>query len=173
MLKWPRIVRPRVVERRLSVNALPKLTANYEALSPLNWLERAARVYADAPAVVQIDGSIQTWTELRNRSVKLSSVLAERGIGRGDVVQVMLDNTAEMLESHYGIPMSGATLGCINTRLDAKSIAFILQHSEAKGLIYDERFEPVVHEALESLKDPLRFVVKVDVGNSTNSTKNL
>jgi len=162
------------------VNSLPKCRANFEALSPLNWLERAAKVYKASTALIQVDGSRRTWGELRDRSVKLSSTLVSRGIGRGDVVQVLLDNTAEMVECHYGVPMSGATLGCINTRLDAKSVAFILDHSDAKGLIYDERFEGTVREALDILKEKkeedkdaavqkLKFLATVDVKSDESS----
>jgi len=94
-----------------------------------------------------------TWKEVRDRSVKLASGLtAQFGVGRGDVVQVMLANTPHMFEAHYGVPMSGATLGSVNTRLNAKEVAYVLRHSESKVLIVDTEFSSVAKGALEILK---------------------
>lgn len=129
---------------------LRRRPANYASLSPVSFLDRAAKTFGSKVAIV--DGSVRrTWMETRNRCVQLCDVLTRAGLGRGDVVQVMLDNSAEMVEAHFGVPMSGCALGCVNTRLDAKSVAFILEHSEAKGFIYDERYESVVTDAKKLL----------------------
>ncbi|KAJ8598292.1 hypothetical protein CTAYLR_005995 [Chrysophaeum taylorii] len=136
----------RVLRRFVNTGDLARREANFAALTPIAWIERAAKVHGSSVAVV--DGErCWTWSETRNRAVRLSDALRAAGIGRNDVVQVMLDNTPEMYESHFGVPMSGACLGCINTRLDARAVAYILQHSEAKAFVYDARYDEVVADA--------------------------
>ena len=126
---------------------LDKRPANYQPLSPLSFLARAAAVHPERPAVVH--GSRRfTYAEFYARSRRLASALAARGVGVGDTVSVMLPNTPPMLEAHYGVPMTGAVLHAINTRLDAAIVAFQLDHGNAKVVICDREFAPVMREAL-------------------------
>jgi fatty-acyl-CoA synthase len=130
---------------------LDKGAANYVPLSPLGFMERAAAVYPDRIAVVHGDIK-RTWKETRNRAVRLASALRKRGIGFGDTVAVMAPNIPELYEAHFGVPMAGAVLNALNTRLDAATIAFILEHGEAKVLITDTEFAPTIEPALAKLK---------------------
>jgi fatty-acyl-CoA synthase len=130
---------------------LDKNPANFQPLTPLTLLERAAATYPDQIAVVH--GPLRrTYAEFYARTRKLASVLAKWGIGRGDTVSVMLANTPAMLEAHYGVPMTGGVLNTLNTRLDAKVLAFTLDHAETKILICDREFSPVIKEALALAK---------------------
>ena len=143
---------------------LDRNTANYTPLTPLSLLNWAADVYPGHPAVIH--GALRrTWAEVRERSHRLASVLARRHIGEGDTVSVVLPNTPPMIEAHFGVPMTGAVLNTINTRLDSATVAFMLEHSGAKVLICDREFSPVVGQALEQMKAAgltLPFVVDVD-----------
>lgn len=133
---------------------------NYAALSPLGFLARAAFVYPTRPAVVH--GPVQrTWAETYNRCRQLASSLSKQGIGRGDTVAYLCPNTPPLYEAHFGVPMSGAVLNAINTRLDAEAIAFILQHGEAKALFVDREFADVAEKALRLLGRQL-LVVAID-----------
>ena len=130
---------------------LAKTRANYQPLTPLVFLQRAASVHPDQVAIIH--GKTQTtYAEFYARSRKLASSLAARGIGTGDTVSVMLANTPAMLEAHYGVPMTGAVLHAINTRLDASAIAFMLDHAETKVLIGDTEFGSVLTDALQQAK---------------------
>jgi fatty-acyl-CoA synthase len=137
---------------------------NHVALTPLSFIERTAAVYGNYPAVIH--GAIRrNWQETYQRCRRLASALVGRGIGRGDTVAVMLPNTPAMLEAHFGVPMTGAVLNTLNVRLDAEAIAFMLQHGEAKVLITDREFSPVVEPALALLRaagKPVPFAVDVD-----------
>jgi len=143
---------------------LDRNPANYTPLSPISLLNWAADVYPGHLAVIH--GPLRrTWQEVRERSRRLASVLAARDIGDGDTVSVILPNTPPMIEAHYGVPMTGAVLNTINTRLDAATIGFMLEHCSAKVLITDTEFSPVVKRVLEQLKEAgrtLPFVVDVD-----------
>ena len=120
-------------------------------LTPLSFLERAAQVFPDRLAIAH--GALRrSYSEFRARTKKLASALARRGFARGDTVAVMLPNTPAMLECHYGVPMCGAVLNALNTRLDAASIAFMLDHGEAKALIVDREFSGIIAEALKRAK---------------------
>ena len=133
-------------ERDLGRNA-----ANFQPLTPLTFLERAAQVFPDRLAIAH--GTLRrNYREFHARSKKLASALAKRGLVRGDTVSVMLANTPAMLECHYGVPMCGAVLNTLNTRLDAAALAFMLDHGEAKALIVDREFSGVVADALELAK---------------------
>ena len=126
---------------------LGQTPANFVALSPLTFLDRAASVWPDRTAVVH--GAIRrSWAETFLRCKKLAAVLTKRGIGPGDTVALVGANTPETFEAHFGVPLSGAVLNAINTRLDASAIAFILAHSEAKLLISDREFSVPVKKAL-------------------------
>ena len=126
---------------------LDRNPANHQPLTPLGFLERAAAVFPDRTAVVHGDLR-RSYRDLYARSRQLASALAKQGIGRGDTVSVMLANTPAMVEAHYGVPMSGAVLNALNTRLDAAILAFTLDHAETKVLIVDREFSKVMKEAL-------------------------
>ena len=136
---------------------LDQTPANFVALSPLTFLERAASVWPDRTAIVH--GAIRrSWAETFVRCKKLAAALTQRGIGLGDTVALVGANTPETFEAHFGVPLSGAVLNAINTRLDASSIAFILAHSEAKLLITDREFSVPVKKALAELGRDLPVV---------------
>ena len=130
---------------------LDRNAANFQPLTPLSFLARAAAVYPDQTAIIH---GKRAWTyrEFFVRATKLASALAKRGIKRGDTVAVVLPNVPAMLEAHYGVAMAGAVLNSINTRLDAAIIAFTLDHGEAKVLITDREFSKVVKDALAACK---------------------
>ena len=139
---------------------LDRNPANHAALTPLGFLARAASVFPDRPAVIH-GATRRTWRETEARCRALASALARRGIGAGDTVAVFAPNVPAILEAHFGVPMTGAVLNAINIRLDAETIAFILDHGEAKILIADREFSPVVAAALERTK-ARPFVVDID-----------
>ncbi len=130
---------------------LERNPANYQPLTPLGFLERAAAVFPERPAIVH-GAQRRTYCEFYDRSRRLASALEQRRIGVGDTVAVMLPNIPPMLEAHYGVPMCGAVLNSLNTRLDAPILAFILDHGEAKVLISDREFSPVIKAALALVK---------------------
>ncbi|PZW48309.1 fatty-acyl-CoA synthase [Humitalea rosea] len=141
---------------------LDRNPANHQPLTPLLHLERAAQTHPLHTAVVH-NGVKTDYRTLRDRCVRLASALAARGLGRGDTVAALLPNIPAMLESHYGVPMAGCVLNTINTRLDADTIAYILDHGEAQAIIVDREFWPVLREALTIAKArPL--VIEVDDG---------
>ena len=141
---------------------LDKNPANYAPLTPLGFLERAAYVYPDRPSVVH--GSERyTWKETYARCRRLASALAKRGIGVGGTVAAMLPNIPAMYEAHFGVPMAGAVLNTLNTRLDADAIAFMLEHGGAKLLLADREFSGVIEQALGKLR---RRVEVIDVEDS-------
>ncbi len=137
---------------------LDKCAANHVPLSPLSFLERTAQIYPDRPSVIH--GARRfTWRETYARCRRLASALASRGIGRGDTVAVMLPNVPAMVEAHFGVPMTGAVLNTLNTRLDPEAIAFMLSHGEAKVLITDPEFATIIAPALELLEGPKPLVI--------------
>ena len=141
---------------------LTKNAANFAALTPLAFLPRAAAVYPDKLAVIH--GAFRfTYRQLYDRCRRLASALRRRGVGRGDTVAIMAPNVPALLEAHYGVPMAGAVLNALNYRLDAHSIAFALEHAQAKLLIADREFAPVVRDALRALNRPLPLV-EIDDG---------
>ncbi len=147
---------------------LDRNVANYVPLSPISFLMRAAHVYGPRIAVIHGDRRI-TYAQFLDRSRRLASALARAGVGKGDTVAIMASNVPEMLEAHNGVPMLGAVLCPINFRLDAGSIAFILRHSEAKVLMTDREFSPVIGVALASLEQkPL--VIDIDDPLATGGT---
>ena len=126
---------------------LDKCDANFSAMTPLSFIERTAAVYPARPAVVY--GNIRrNWAQTYDRVRRLASALAARGIGKGDSVSIVSANIPEMFEAHFGVPMVGAVLNTINTRLDAATIAFILNHAEARMVIVDPEFADVVEKAV-------------------------
>ncbi len=130
---------------------LDRNPANFQPLTPLGFLERAAAVFPDRLAIVH--GALRrTYRDFYARSRRLASALAKRGFSRGDTVAAMLANTPAMLECHNGVPMCGAALNALNTRLDASALAFMLDHGEAKALIVDREFSAVIAAALKIAK---------------------
>ena len=139
---------------------LDKSAANFAALTPLSFIERAASVYPTRLAVVH--GEIRrTWQETYERTRRLASALAARGIEAGDTVAAMLPNTPAMMEAHFGIPMIGAVLNTLNTRLDAATLAFMLNHGEAKAVLVDREFSDLMRSVLPAVERPI-FVIDVD-----------
>lgn len=149
---------------------LDQNTANYQPLTPLTFLERAGMVSPKQTAIIH--GELRRdYIGLYERCRQLASVLKSAGLGRGDTVSVMLLNTPAMIEAHYGVPMSGAVLHSLNTRLDATTIAFQLDHTEAKILIADIELLPRIREALVLAKCNPRLIVYDDpefVGTSVS-----
>ena len=126
---------------------LDKMPANHVPLTPLSFIERTAAIYPDRLAVVH--GAVRrTWGETYERTCRLAGALAARGIGKGDTVSIIASNIPEMFEAHFGVPMTGAVLNTVNTRLDAEAIAFILNHAEAKVVLVDPEFSEVVQRAV-------------------------
>ena len=141
-------------------SGLPKTPANHVALTPLSFIARAAAVYPERLAVIH--GAVRrNWKQTYARCRQLASSLTRHGISVGDTVAVMLPNIPAMVEAHFGVPMTGAVLNSLNTRLDATAIAFMLDHSETKVVLVDREFAPVMKEALKQAKvEPL--VIDVD-----------
>ncbi len=139
---------------------LDRNPANHAPLTPLTFIEWSASVYADRPAVIH--GARRfTWRETYTRCLRLASALTKRAIGPGDTVAAMLSNTPEMYECHFGVPMIGAVLNTLNTRLDADAIAFMLNHGEAKVLVTDREFSGTIAQALDKV-DQKPILIDVD-----------
>ena len=136
---------------------LDKNAANHVALSPVSFLERSAGIYPDHLAVVH-GARRYNWRDTYTRCRQLASALVKAGVRKNDTVAVMLSNTPEMYEAHFGVPMTGAVLNAINTRLDAETVAFILNHGEAKVLITDREFSPTVRAAIHGVERPLLII---------------
>jgi fatty-acyl-CoA synthase len=138
---------------------LPRNEANFAPISPLSFIERTAEVYPDRLAIVH--GALrQTWGQTYARCRQLASALQRAGIARNDTVAVMLPNTPPMVEAHFGVPMAGAVLNALNTRLDPEAIAFMLDHGEAKVVIVDPEFAGTLRRALDlrQHKSPLLVI---------------
>jgi fatty-acyl-CoA synthase len=127
---------------------LEQVQANFVPLSPLSFIERTAKVYPKRISIIH-GKRRYTWEETYARACQLADALFKRGIGKGDTVAIMGANTPETYEAHFGVPMSGAVLNALNIRLDAATIAFILDHAEAKVLLTDKEFSPTIKAALE------------------------
>src|SRR5215211_5183201 len=126
---------------------LARTPANYAALTPLGFLARSAAIYPDKIAVIH--GARRfTYREFDERCRRFADALRRRGIGPGDTVAVLAPNVPALLEAHYAVPMAGAVLNALNYRLDARSIAFILEHGDARLLLADSEFAPLAAEAL-------------------------
>jgi fatty-acyl-CoA synthase len=125
--------------------------ANYQPLTPISFLERAAAVFPDHTAIIH-GKSRTSYRDFHARAKRLASALAKRGIERGDTVAVLMANTPAMLEAHYGVPMTGGVLNTLNTRLDAPILGFSLDHGEAKVVIVDREFSGVMKAALQQAK---------------------
>lgn len=146
---------------------LPQTPANYASISPLSFIERSASVYPQRLAIVHgtgRDALRRTWSQLYDRCRQLASALERSGVSKGDTVAVMLPNTPAMVEAHFGIPMVGAVLNAINTRLDPQTVAFMLDHGEARTVIVDTEFAPVMAKAL-ALRSSTAPIQVIDVSD--------
>jgi fatty-acyl-CoA synthase len=130
---------------------LPANPANFVALTPLSFLQRTADIYPQREALIY-NQRRYSWSQVRSRCTRIASSLAARGLGKNDTVSVFAFNTPEIFESHFSIPMSGAVLNAINTRLDAPIVAYIIDHGESKVFIVDRQLWPVLQEALKTAK---------------------
>jgi len=139
---------------------LERAPANFAPLTPLGFLDRAAAVYPEKTAVIH-GARRYSYREFAERCRRLASALRVRGVGQGDTVAVMAPNVPALLEAHYGVPMAGAVLNALNIRLDAATIAFILEHGAAKVLITDREFSATIGAALASMKSP-PLVIDID-----------
>jgi len=143
-----------IYEQGLSKNA-----ANHAPLSPIGFLARSAAVYPDRVAVIH--GPLRySWRHVLERARRLASALSRLGVKKGDTVAVMLANTPAMYEAHFGVPMTGAVLNTLNTRLDAESIGFMLAHGEARVVVVDREFSDVIRRARSQAR---RDLVVIDV----------
>ena len=131
---------------------LGKNDANFIPLTPLSFLERAKDIYPNYEALVYEDRSY-SWRQVYKRCIKFASALEKIGIGKGDTVSVMAFNTPEIFEAHYSVPMTGAVLNTINVRLDAKTVSYILNHSEAKVFIVDRQLHSIIEKALPAVEN--------------------
>ena len=144
-----------IFERDLDINP-----ANYQPLSPVGFLERSAMLYPNKVAIIHGDRRI-TYSEYLNNAKRLASALTSKGIKKGSTVSIMATNIPAFLDAHFGVPMTGATLNSLNTRLDAEGLAFILDHAETDILITDTCFSPIVESALK-LSENQPMVIDVD-----------
>ena len=140
---------------------LDKNPANYTPLTPLTFLKRARDVFGHRPAYAY-ENLTRNWGEMHDRCVKFASALNKAGIGKNDTVAIIAPNIPEMFEAQFAVPMSGAVLNPINIRLDADTIAYILDHGQAKALITDTRFAPEVKKALARLNNPDLLIIDID-----------
>ena len=140
---------------------LDKNDANFVPLTPLSFLKRSAEVYPHKTSIVHGE-RIYNWEQTYKRSLQFASALSKHGIGKNDTVSILSFNTPEIYEAHYAVPMIGAVLNTINIRLDVETIAYILEHSEAKALITDTELSPTVKKSLEKLNKDILVIDIVD-----------
>ena len=140
---------------------LDKNNANFVPLTPLSFLKRSAEVYPHKTSIVHGE-RIYNWEQTYKRSLQFASALSKHGIGKNDTVSILSFNTPEIYEAHYAVPMIGAVLNTINIRLDVETIAYILEHSEAKALITDTELSPTVKKSLEKLNKDILVIDIVD-----------
>jgi len=140
---------------------LDKNKANYVPLTPISFIERTKDIYPNYEALVYKKRSY-TWKQVYDRSIKFASALEKHGIKSGDTVSIMAANTPELFEAHYSIPMTGAVINTINIRLDPHTIAYILDHSDAKLFIMDIQFSPTIKKALELVSKKIPIIDIVD-----------
>ena len=136
---------------------LDKNKANHVPLTPLTFLKRAKEIYPNYEAIIYEERNY-TWAEVYKRVVKFASALTKIGIKKGDTVSFLAFNTPEIFEAHYSVPMTGAVLNTINIRLDAKTISYILDHSEAKVLVVDRQLHGEVKKALKNLNKKITII---------------
>ncbi len=150
-------------------NELPRTPANFVALSPLRYLERAAYIYPDQASIIHGNRQI-SWKQTYQRCRQFASQLQQLGIVKNDTVSVLLPNVPAMIEAHFAVPMAGAVLNTLNTRLDAKTIAFMLEHAETKVLLVDPEFVNLAREALSLI--PNQHIIVIDVADEEYKGEN-
>lgn len=150
-------------ENNYEIN-LDKNAANFVPLSPLSFIERTKDVYPNYTSVIYRD-RIYTWLETYNRCLRFASALEKHGIGLGDTVSIIAANTPEIFETHYSVPMTGAVLNTINTRVEADTIAYILDHADAKAFIVDTQYSPSAKEALAKINKEI-LVIDIEDPNA-------
>ena len=150
-------------------DALPRTPANFVALSPLRYLERAAYIYPTQDAMVHGNRRI-SWREKYARCRQFADQLQKMGIQKNDTVSVLLPNVPAMLEAHFAVPMAGAVLNTLNTRLDAKTLAFMLEHAEAKVLLVDPEFSSLAKEALALVPHDIFVIDVTDIEYENHAT---
>ncbi|MFX2143407.1 acyl-CoA synthetase [Acinetobacter baumannii] len=150
-------------------NELPRTPANFVALSPLRYLERAAYIYPDQASIIHGNRQI-SWRQTYQRCRQFASQLQQLGIVKNDTVSVLLPNVPAMIEAHFAVPMAGAVLNTLNTRLDAKTIAFMLEHAETKVLLVDPEFVNLAREALSLI--PNQHIIVIDVADEEYEGEN-
>ena len=138
---------------------MQKNDANFVPLTPLSFLDRIKDVYPDYEALIYQDRKY-TWRQVYDRCTRFASALTKIGIGQGDVVSIMAANTPELFEAHYSVPMTGGVINTINTRLDTRTVTYILEHSDCKVFIVDRQFQKVASEALSQVD---REIVVIDI----------
>ena len=139
--------------------------ANFVALTPLSFLQRTADIYPDRESLIYNDRRY-TWAQTRARCTRIASCIAARGLGKNDTVSMFAFNTPEMFEAHFAVPMAGAVLNTINTRLDAATVSYIIDHGESKVFIVDRQLWPVVEEALQTSRLKPEIII-IDDANAT------
>ncbi len=149
---------------------LPRTPANFVALSPLRYLERAAYIYPNQDAIIHGSRHI-SWRETYTRCRQFAHQLQKIGVGKNDTVSVLLPNIPAMIEAHFAAPMVGAVLNTLNTRLDAKTLAFMLEHAESKVLLVDPEFVPVAKEALALISQEIYIIDVADIEFDGESQK--
>ena len=150
----------------IDYDALDKNSANYVPLSPVSFLERAADIYPEREALIYNERRYN-WAQVRERCIRFASSLNQRGIGKNDTVSLLTYNTPEMFEAHFAVPMAGAVLNTINTRLDAATVAYIIDHAESKMFFVDRELWPVLKAALERCEGQPEVVIIDDVSALT------
>lgn len=153
----------------IEYDQLTKNDANYVALSPISFLHRTADIYPTHESLVYHDTRF-TWSQTRDRCVSVASSLASRGIGKNDTVSVFAHNTPEMYEAHFAVPMAGAVLNTINTRLEAETVAYIIDHAESKVFIVDRGLWPVLEQALR-IADTEPEIILIDDVHASEAEK--
>ena len=148
---------------------LPRTAANFVALSPLRYLERAAYIYPHQDAIIHGERRI-SWRDTYTRCRKFADQLQKLGIGKNDTVSVLLPNIPAMIEAHFAVPMSGAVLNTLNTRLDAKTLAFMIEHAESKVLLVDPEFAAVAQEALALVSQDIFVIDVADIEYENHAT---
>ena len=151
---------------------LEKNKANYIPLSPISFLERTKDIYPNYEAIIYRK-RIYTWRQVYERSIRFASALEKIGVKKGDTVSIMAANTPELFEAHYSVPMTGAVLNTINTRLDSKTVTYILNHADTKILIVDRQFHSIVSKAIENLGKKIVVIDIIDQQADLEDAKKL
>ncbi|MFT5658263.1 MAG: fatty-acyl-CoA synthase, partial [Gammaproteobacteria bacterium] len=146
----------------IEYDQLPQNDANFVALTPLSFLQRTADIYPQRESLIY-NQRRYTWSQTRARCTRIASCIAARGLGKNDTVSVLAFNTPEMFEAHFAIPMAGAVLNTINTRLDAATVAYIIDHGESKLFIVDRQLWPVLQTALETTRLKPEIIIIDDI----------